>query len=186
MRINFKKKDLITIPNILTYIRLILIPVIVILYVNAKSPRDYYTATIIFVICALTDSLDGFIARHYNQITDLGKIIDPIADKAMQAAILLCLLIRIKGILPIFILFAIKEIFMGIAGLMLLKTGRKLTGAKWFGKVCTVVLDTVMVILFAFPSLDLSIVRLLLGLSVIFMIFSLIMYAMDYIKIFHR
>lgn len=184
MKINFKRKDLFTIPNILSYIRLILIPVIVILYVNAKSPRDYYIATVIFAICTFTDILDGYIARHYNQITDLGKILDPIADKAMQAAILICLVIRIHEILPIFILFAIKEIFMGIAGFMLLKTGRKLTGAKWFGKICTVVLDTVMVILFAFPTLSEKITGILLGISVVFMVFSFVMYAIDYIKIF--
>lgn len=183
MKLNIKKKDLFTIPNILTYIRLALIPVIVFVYLNAKSTKDFYTATFIFALCAFTDSLDGYIARHYNQITDIGKIMDPVADKAMQAAIFLCLLSRIEGILPIFIMFAIKEIAMGIACLYLLKTGRKISGAKWYGKICTVVLDAVMVILFAFPSLDLSFVHVLLGICMVFMIFSFVMYAIEYLRI---
>lgn len=183
MKLNFRKKDLFTIPNILTYIRLALIPVIVIVYLNAKSEKDFYIATFILAICAFTDSLDGYIARHYNQVTDIGKIMDPVADKAMQAAILLCLLSRIQGILPIFILFAIKEITMGIACLYLLKTGRKVGGAKWFGKVCTLVLDIVMVILFAFPRLDISILHLLLGICMVFLIFSFVMYGIEFIKI---
>lgn len=184
MKIKFSKKDLITIPNILTYIRFLLIPIIVNTYIQAKSSADYYKATVFFIICALTDSVDGFIARRFNQITDIGKILDPIADKAMQAAILICLLIRIEGILPIFILFAVKELFMGVAGFFFIRSDRQIVGAKWFGKICTVVLDTNMVILFAFPNLDESVVRMLLMFTTIFMIFSLVMYAYDYYRIF--
>ncbi len=184
MKIKFSKKDLITIPNILTYIRILLIPIIVNTYIEAKSTADYYKATILFIICALTDSIDGFVARRFNQITDIGKILDPIADKAMQAAILLCLVIRIDGILPIFILFVVKELFMGIAGFFFIRSDRQIVGAKWFGKVCTVVLDTNMVILFAFPNLNENVVRVLLMLTTLFLVFSFIMYAFDYYKIF--
>lgn len=184
MKITFHKKDLITIPNILTYIRFLLIPLIVNNYLQAKSSADYYKATILFIICAFTDSIDGFIARRFNQITDIGKILDPIADKLMQAAILICLLIRIDGILPVFILFIVKELFMGVAGLFFIKSDRAITGAKWFGKVCTVVLDTNMVILFAFPNLNKTVIQVLLIITVIFMLFSLIMYALDYYRIF--
>ena len=183
MKLNFRKKDLFTIPNILTYIRLALIPVIVIVYLNAKNEKDFYIATFILAICAFTDSLDGYIARHYNQVTDIGKIIDPVADKAMQAAILLCLLSRIQGILPIFILFAIKEITMGIACLYLLKTGRKISGAKWFGKVCTASLFIVLMTLVFLPDLSVSKVNFLILIEMIIMFITLIFYIPEFYKL---
>ena len=73
------------IPNILTIIRFILIPF---LYISVLS-HHYLTALIIFTISALTDILDGYIARKYNYITDIGKLIDPLADKLTQISLLI-------------------------------------------------------------------------------------------------
>ena len=85
------------IPNILTIIRFILIPFI---FISVVSNR-YLTALIIFTISAITDILDGYIARKYNYITDIGKLIDPLADKLTQLALLLAL--TILKILPLWI-----------------------------------------------------------------------------------
>lgn len=186
MKITFKKRDLYTIPNILSYIRLLLIPVIFYLYTTAKDASDYYVATILFAICAATDMVDGYVARRFNQITDLGKILDPIADKLMQATVLVCLMLRIDRLIPVFILFAIKELFMGVAGIAFLNTGADFDGAKWFGKICTIILDVAMVVLFAFPNLNSGFTNLLIDLMVVFLLFSLAMYIYDYFLFFRN
>ena len=84
------------IPNILTIIRFILIPFI---YISVLS-KHFLTALIIFTVSALTDILDGYIARKYNYITDIGKLIDPLADKLTQVSTLIVLVIQ--NIIPIF------------------------------------------------------------------------------------
>ncbi len=103
------------IPNILTIIRFILIPFIFISVIT----HHYLLAVIIFTISALTDILDGYIARKYNYITDIGKLIDPLADKLTQVSLLLAL--TILEILPWWILAIvfIKECVMVIAASVL-------------------------------------------------------------------
>ena len=88
------KKEIFSIPNILCYFRILLIPVFMISYINAKETRGYYFAAFIVLLSGLTDFADGFIARHFNMVTELGKAIDPVADKLSQAAIVISLMIR--------------------------------------------------------------------------------------------
>ena len=91
MKIRFTKEDILTIPNLLSLIRLLLVPLIAWLNWGAKN---YIMAGVVVVISALTDVADGFIARKFNMISDLGKILDPIADKLTQAMTMLCLFTR--------------------------------------------------------------------------------------------
>ena len=114
------KKEIFSIPNILCYFRILLIPVFMISYINAKETRDYYFAAFIVLLSGLTDFADGFIARHFNMVTELGKAIDPVADKLSQAAIVISLMIRIEPMRWLFLLFAVKELFMGITSIVLL------------------------------------------------------------------
>ncbi len=76
------KKELFTIPNALSLFRLVLIPIYIIIYLNARQPADYYVAGAILAVSCLTDLVDGKIARHFNMISNVGKILDPLADKA--------------------------------------------------------------------------------------------------------
>ena len=69
------KKDLFTIPNVLSLFRLLLIPVYVVLYLKAEKPEDYFLAAAILAVSCLTDLIDGKIARHFNMISNTGKII---------------------------------------------------------------------------------------------------------------
>ena len=78
------KKELLTIPNLLSLFRLVLIPVYVVIYLNAKTTEDYYLAAGILAVSCLTDLIDGKIARHFNMISNVGKILDPFADKVTQ------------------------------------------------------------------------------------------------------
>ncbi len=147
------KKDWLSIPNILSLIRLILIPVFAWVYLTAGDSGDYYLAAIIVVASGVTDFLDGAIARKFNMITELGKFLDPLADKLTQGTLFLCLAIRHPLMWLLLALWALKDGFMGIMGLVLLKKKHtKLDGAKWYGKVCTAIIYLVVLILLFFPT----------------------------------
>ena len=167
------KKEIFSIPNILCYFRILLIPVFMISYINAKETRDYYFAAFIVLLSGLTDFADGFIARHFNMVTELGKAIDPVADKLSQAAI--------------FLLFAVKELFMGITSIVLLtKHNTKMDGAKWFGKVSTFVFYTVMFIIIVFPSLDVGVRNILILISGLFLLLAFLLYAQVFLKMYQE
>lgn len=123
-----------TIPNILSFLRICLIPLIVWLYVIKK---DYSMAGCMLLLSGVTDIADGFIARKCHMTSNLGKILDPIADKLTQAAMLICLMIRFPlALLPLLILIA-KETYMGISGFLIVKKTGVVMGADWHGKAAT-------------------------------------------------
>lgn len=183
----FNKKEIFSIPNILCYFRILLIPVFMISYINAKNPRDYYFAAAIVLLSGLTDFADGFIARHFNMVTELGKAIDPVADKLSQAAIVISLMIRIEPMRWLFLLFAVKELFMGITSIVLLKKhNTKMDGAKWFGKVSTFVFYTVMFIIIVFPSLDTGVRDILILISGGFLLLAFLLYAQVFLRMYQE
>ena len=132
-----------TFPNILSFFRLCLIPVIVWSYC---VEHNYLTAGGVLIISGLTDIVDGFIARKFNMVSDLGKILDPVADKLTQAAMLFCLMMRFPLLWILLVLVLVKEIFMCITGLMVIKKTGSVYGAKWHGKVATCLLYATMIL----------------------------------------
>ena len=160
------------VPNILTVIRLIFIPLIVI----SLALNNYLLALILFTLSSLTDVLDGFIARKFNAISDFGKLMDPLADKLTQLSVLLSL--TVKGIIPIWIIVVlfIKEIIL-IAGASFLYGKHLVVSSKWYGKLTTVLIYLAVVSSFAIrifnlPSFDV----IIYGLAVVLAVFSLFMY----------
>ena len=129
-----KKQQIFTIPNLLSFFRLLLIPVIVWLYCD----RHAYGWTLsVLILSGLTDIADGYIARRWNLISDFGKALDPVADKLTQIATLWCLVSRFSYMwLPLGILL-IKELFTGIMSLYAVKKSGQVKGADWHGKLCT-------------------------------------------------
>lgn len=181
------KKDFFTIPNILCYVRLLLIPFFMWTYLTAQTTRDYLTAAFIFAFSAFTDLLDGFIARRFNQITELGKFLDPLADKLNQGALIICLTTRYHLMWMLVILFVLKEGFMAVMGLIMLKhNGRKLDGAMWYGKVCTATLYVVMVLLLFIPQMPLWLANSLIGLCAVFMVITLALYIPVFYRMWHE
>lgn len=177
--------DYFTIPNILCYIRIILIPVFMFVYLNATTTKDYYIAAFIILFSGITDFCDGYIARKFNQVTELGKFLDPLADKLTQGAIILTLMFKIKWMNYLVGLFIVKELFMAVNGAILLtKKRRKLDGAKWFGKVSTAVLYASMFILIIFPSLNPIKTNLTIGITAFFMLLSFLLYIPVFIKMY--
>lgn len=178
-------KEVFTIPNILSYIRIILIPVFMYIYITANSMRDYYIAAIIVLISTFSDLFDGLIARKFNQITELGKLMDPVADKLSHGALIICLLTRYNLMWLLLAIYLIKEGFMAVMGLVILRhNGRKLDGAKWFGKVCTAVLFLSMFALFLVPTMDIRVVNGLIILCAVFMSVTLALYIPEFVKLY--
>lgn len=158
------------------YFRILLIPVFSYLYCTAESPGDYYAASGVVLLSSLTDMFDGKVARHFHMITELGKALDPIADKLTHAALAICLATRYPLMWALLALMAVKEGYMGIMGLKYLRVGKKLDGAMWFGKVCTALLFAVLLVLFLLPGLPGAVVNTLIGVTMAVMAFTLFMY----------
>lgn len=137
------ENKIITIPNILSFFRICLIPVIVWLY---TSEHDYVWAGYVLILSEVTDLLDGFIARHFNMISNLGKVLDPIADKLTQGVMLICLVLRFPLMIAPLILMLIKEIYMGVSGILIIRRNGIVSGADWHGKAATFLLDMTMVL----------------------------------------
>ena len=123
----------------MSYFRLLLIPVYLYVYFNARTDADYLKAALVIAVSGLTDALDGFIARHFDQITDWGKLIDPVADKLTLAAISISLALRFPLMGAVFALYLAKEGYMLVMGAVMLRRGYRMDGARWYGKVCTAV-----------------------------------------------
>lgn len=182
----FTKKDLWSIPNILCYIRFLLIPVFILQYIKAEEPGEYMRAAAIVLASGLTDFLDGFIARTFNMVTEFGKLIDPMADKLTQAALIFVLIVKIKYMFLLMILFVVMQLFMLVAGLTMLKKGKRLDGSKWFGKVSTTVFYAVMLVLVAVPKLKQSTINILLVLCGAFLALSFALYVREYIRMYRE
>ena len=103
-------KNFLTIPNIISFFRLILIPIFVITYFKESITDHYLWSILIIVTSGISDVVDGFIARKFNMVSDIGKVLDPIADKLTQAVVLLCLVINHISILPMFVILFFKEL----------------------------------------------------------------------------
>lgn len=184
------KKDAFNIPNIMGYFRIALIPVFVWRFLTAQTRFDYYIAAGIVLLSGFTDLFDGKIARKYNMITELGKALDPIADKLTQGIIALCLMIKVQHMWIIFVILAIKETFMGVCNIIAMKrNGKKLDGAMWFGKTCTFVLDVSLVIIIAFFAQLAQcqwILNALIALDAGFLTLSFVMYIPVFAKIMRK
>lgn len=177
------RKDLFTIPNLMGYFRIILIPIFMAVYIGADGRADYIAAAIILGISGLTDCFDGKVARHFNMITEWGKVLDPVADKLTQAAVFISLSFRYPTMRYLVILFVVKEMFMGIMGAVMLKKGSMMDGARWYGKLCTAVLYGAMFILLLVVDLSYFAAGLIISICIIMNIFSFVCYIVYYARV---
>lgn len=174
------KDEILTVPNLLSLFRILLIPIFVWLYM---SQEDYFYAALIVVLSGITDILDGFIARRFNLITRLGKVLDPIADKLTQAVVLLCLIDRFPLMALPFILLVIKEVVTGIGGLLAIQKSGNVHGSDWHGKVSTALLYVLMVVHLLWFNIPTDISNLFILASVIMMIISFSLYTYQNIQV---
>ncbi len=182
MRVHDWKKQVFTIPNILSLFRLLLIPVYVYIYMNARSQTDYYLAAAILAVSCLTDAVDGQIARRFNMITTVGKVLDPFADKITQFTLIICLAIKHPVLWSIIGLFVAKELFQLIAGAISVRNGRILKGAQISGKVCTTVLFASLTLLVLLPNIGDTAVFVITVIDGLFLLLAFIDYIFVYIR----
>ena len=172
----FSKQEIFSIPNLMGYFRILMIPVFCFLYLTAETKQDIWIAAAVVLISSLTDMLDGLVARKFNMITEFGKFLDPFADKLTHGALAFCLAVRYPLMWALFGLLLIKEGYMAVMGLILLKKGKKLNGAMWFGKVCTALLFVGMLVLFLAVDLPRAAANTLILLMMAVMAVTLVLY----------
>ena len=177
---NSTQKKIVTIPNILSFFRLCLIPVIIWLYIGEEN---YLWAGIVLILSGATDLADGFIARHFHMISDLGKVLDPVADKLTQAAMLFCLCTRFPLMILPLVLMIVKEGFMGISGIMIIRKTGSVFGADWHGKAATVLLYAAMIVHVFWYEVPVLVSDLMIGACSLMIVISLILYAKHNIRI---
>lgn len=194
---SFKKylKDLFenwkTIPNFLSFMRILLIPVFAVLLI-----KDHFIwAVIVIAIAQMTDWFDGMLARKLNQVSNLGKVLDPIADKLSQISIIIVLIFKYSdnAIKYLFMFFILKEIIMVVGGVILIANGFKTFAAEIWGKLATLVFCVVMITVlvigengalcdvlgFTLPNV---VTWILVGISAAFTLASLLGYIPGFIK----
>lgn len=182
-------KKIFTVPNVLSAIRIILVPFIVYFYLK----KYVLTATVLVLLSGISDMLDGFIARTFNQVSDLGKILDPIADKLTMVAIVFLLAVHHVPLRVMLIVLASKELIMLVGALALFGSGARPCQAKLFGKLATaslyITVFTVMltdVIGFVSknsPLLSETVLWIMAGICCTLMVAALIQYAVIFIAI---
>ena len=174
------KKEVFTIPNLLSLFRLALIPVYIAVYLNAEEDWQYYVAGAILAVSCVTDLIDGKIARRFHMISTVGKVLDPLADKATQFTLTLCLSVHYPALRPVLVLFVIKEGFQLIVGIIHFRKGKMLPGALMAGKICTTILFVSLIALVLFPGIPLSAVNAIALVDTGFLIFSFVSYILAY------
>ena len=174
------KHKIITIPNILSLFRLLLIPVILWLYIVRKDP---VWTTAVLALSGITDVVDGLIARKCHMVSDFGKAFDPVADKLTQIAMLLCLVTRFRWMLLPLSLLVVKEICAGVLGLLVIRKTGKVYGAVWHGKATTVSLYSMMIVHLIWFNIPAVLSGILIGICTALVVLSAVLYSVQNINI---
>ena len=136
-----KRRRALTIPNLLSAFRILLVPVMAALYCGAGN---YPLTAGVLLLSGATDVADGYIARRFHMVSDLGKVLDPVADKLTQTAMLACLLTRFEAMWGLLAVLVGKEAVMAAMGLFVIRRTREVYSARWHGKLATCVIYAVI------------------------------------------
>lgn len=170
------------IPNILSTVRLLMVPLFAWIFFSDIQNSGFW-AVAVFIAAGLTDVLDGYLARHNNWITDVGKILDPLADKLMQFTAFVCLAVRNRFLLWLVILVAVKECSFLIGGLIIRKEKNFVVASKWYGKMATFVITVCVCVLIVWWDVS-AVTYVCSAVSAAVMIFAFVMYIRYYYRQF--
>ena len=172
------------IPNILSIIRILLVGVFICLFF-LDYPRNLPYALLVFVLAGVTDVVDGFLARKFNWISNLGKVLDPLADKLMQCTVLICMLI--KSLIPAWLVipFILKEVLMLLGGLFIFRKRSVLVVSNVYGKATVVVFY--IAIIFCILKRDClaenpMVLYAICGAVLVLAVSALVNYAIEYLR----
>ncbi|MCL2089151.1 MAG: CDP-alcohol phosphatidyltransferase family protein [Oscillospiraceae bacterium] len=171
------------IPNILSGIRILLVPVLVVSFFMTPEGVPMIVPAIILIISGVTDWLDGYIARKIGAITELGKILDPLADKLTQITILGCFAVRYTEMLVLFIIYTAKEIVTLSGALWVIKKKETVTIARWYGKLATFIFYAAMLFTLIAPQYFEQAKFAVIGVIVFTAFFAFIRYTIEFLKI---
>lgn len=180
---NTYQKKIITIPNLLSLFRLCLIPLIVWLYVGKSDP---YLTLLVLILSGLTDVVDGIIARRFGMVSDVGKALDPVADKLTQMAMLYCLVSRFPHMAVALCLLVIKEVCSGVVALVTIRRTGRVEGADWHGKLTTVLLYATMGLHLLWYTIPRGLSVALVTVCVVAMLVSFVLYSIRHLRALYR
>lgn len=173
------KKNL-TIPNLLSFMRI----VIIVPFVISIMHDDYARAGAVLIVSGLSDMFDGLIARMMNQGTKLGEMLDPVADKLTLVSVMICVGIKFSEVIPLVTILVFKEISMLMASAVLIKKHKFPPSAKWYGKLATVLFYVSVIIIVSLKAIwnieNKFLTVALMSLTAAFMLYAVI----KYLKIF--
>lgn len=174
--------QILNVPNALSSVRIILIAPMIYYFLNDR----YIMAAVMLVLSGISDLFDGYFARKYNQITKLGTMLDPVADKLTLTAVVVCLGIKFTIIMPFIIILLFKELSMLLAGAVMLALHLTPPMAKWYGKLSTTIFYISVIIIVSLKAFwgieNFKLTMILMAITVIFMIFSLVNYFIIFCK----
>ncbi|HIY28970.1 MAG TPA: CDP-alcohol phosphatidyltransferase family protein [Firmicutes bacterium] len=177
-----------TIPNLLSVLRILVIGPFAYFFLNDQL----LWAVAMLAFSGLSDLFDGLIARKFNQVTELGKMLDPVADKLTQATIAVCLAVKHPILIPILLVFVFKELGMLVGGCILLKKKKRPCAAKWYGKAATfsfyisaVVIVVMEGVFHLYTTTTVVISYVLLGITAVFMIYAMVRYFQIFLQLLH-
>lgn len=173
------QKKIITVPNVLSFTRILMIPVIIWLYWVKESA--FGTAAML-TVSGLTDVVDGYIARTYNMVSDFGKAFDPVADKLTQFSMLVCLFAKQPLIIVPLVLLVVKEVSTGIMGLIAIKRTGEVKSADWHGKLTTCLIYALIVIHILWIEIPKIVSAVCIVICTAMMLLSFSLYSLKYLK----
>jgi cardiolipin synthase len=165
-------------PNALTLLRILMIP----LFVYLMQTEMYFPAMYVFFLAGLTDILDGKLARKMNLVSKFGKIADPLADKLMQIAVLVMLVLQDFITTSLLAIVVVKELLMIIGGIYVYIKNKEVVSAMWFGKLATIVFYFAVALIIVLPKFS----DLLIWVSVTAALISLMLYTVNFVKILKK
>ena len=178
----FGKDRVFTVPNLLSLLRLLMVPWIAVRYRSGDS-----LAAAALVVCSgLTDVADGLIARRWNQVTNLGKILDPVADKLTLGTMIFCLIPKYRSMILLLTLFLMRELVMAGLGLAMIHTREEVHSARWYGKAATALLYAAVFYLMLRPQAGGEGARVLIGGCAAVVALAWLGYLLRYRKLWNR
>lgn len=179
-----------TVPNGLSLFRIVLIPVFVLFYYrSADDPRWLYGALAALLLSALSDFFDGRIARRFHQISEIGKLLDPVADKLTQIAVILCVALRHPDLIWLLVICVVKELLQTIGGYLQFSRISKVEGSHWYGKVATFLFYLTMALVVANDYGLLGnngVMELVIAVMLIALIVFMLLAFIGYLRLFFR
>lgn len=175
MRLNY-------IPNILSTLRILLVGVFILAFFS-DYPNNLMLALSIFILAGITDVVDGYLARHYGWVSNLGKVLDPLADKLMQCVVLISL--AIKSIIPVWlpVLYISKELLMLLGALFVFKRRSVIAVSKWWGKMAVCVFYAAVFVIFLFHDhLDRWAINSICIITLAVAVLAIVNYYIEYVK----